>query len=184
MRFFLWILTLFATAIGIAVLARFNPGNVVLFYPPYRVDMSLNFFVVVLVAAFVLLLTIVNAVRATMALPRRVAEYRAMRQLRESGRALHDALRSYLEGRFGRAEKSAARAAASLTPSAAIRACGDCSRARPTACSSVNSPAAAGRTATTRAVRTVTTSFIRLLGLCPFWASRGRRLPDPPYITI
>jgi HemY protein len=113
MRFFLWILTLFATAIGIAVLARFNPGNVVLFYPPYRVDMSLNFFAVVLVLVFVLLLAIVNAVRATMALPRRVAEYRAMRQLRESGRALHDALRSYLEGRFGRAEKSAARAAES-----------------------------------------------------------------------
>ena len=113
MRFFLWILTLFATAIGIAVLARFNPGNVVLFFPPYRIDMSLNFVLIVLAGLFLLLLTIVNAVRATMALPRRVAEYRAMRQLRESGRALHDALRSYLEGRFGRAEKSAARAAES-----------------------------------------------------------------------
>ncbi len=113
MRFFLWILTLFATAIGIAVLARFNPGNVVLFYPPYRIDMSLNFFIVVLAAAFLLLLTIVTALRATMALPQRVAEYRAMRQLRESGRALQDALRAYLEGRYGRAEKSAARAAQS-----------------------------------------------------------------------
>ncbi len=111
MRFFLWILTLFATAIGVAVLARFNPGNVVLFYPPYRIDVSLNFFLLALAAAFLLLLTIVNAVRATMALPRRVAEYRATRQLRESSRALQDALRSYLEGRYGRAEKSAARAA-------------------------------------------------------------------------
>lgn len=113
MRFFLWILMLFAAAIGIAVLTRFNQGNVVLFYPPYRVDVSLNFFILVLVAAFMLLLTIVNAVRATMALPRRVAEYRATRQVRESGRALQDALRSYLEGRFGRAEKSATRAAES-----------------------------------------------------------------------
>ncbi len=111
MRFILWILTLFASAIGIAVLARFNPGNVVLFYPPYRIDLSLNFFIVLLVAAFLLLLAIVSAVRSTMALPRRVAEYRAMRQQRESVRALFDALRSYLEGRFGRAEKSAARAA-------------------------------------------------------------------------
>lgn len=110
MRFFLWILTLFAAAIGIAVLARFNPGNVVLFYPPYRIDVSLNFFVLVLVAAFALLLAIVTTMRATMALPRRVAEYRATRQMRESSRALQDALRSYLEGRFGRAEKSAARA--------------------------------------------------------------------------
>ena len=113
MRFVLWILTLFATAIGIAVLARFNPGNVVLFFPPYRIDLSLNFVVLALAAAFLLLLTIVNAVRATMALPRRVAEYRATRQLRESSRALQDALRCYLEGRFGRAEKSASRASES-----------------------------------------------------------------------
>ena len=49
MRFFLWLLTLFAAAIGLALLARFNPANVVLFYPPYRVDISLNFFLVMLV---------------------------------------------------------------------------------------------------------------------------------------
>lgn len=113
MRFFLWLLGLFAAAIGLAVLARFNPGNVVLFYPPYRVDFSLNFFIVMLVASFVLLLLVVNTVRATIALPRRVEQYRATRQLRESGRALQEALRAYLEGRFGRAEKAATRAAES-----------------------------------------------------------------------
>ena len=110
MRFFIWPLILFASAIGLAVLARFNPGNVVLFYPPYRIDVSLNFFIIVLVAAFVLLLAIVTAVRATLAMPRRVEEYRAARQLRESGRALNEALQSFLEGRFGRAEKLAERA--------------------------------------------------------------------------
>ena len=109
-RFFLWLVGLFTAAIGLAVLARFNPGNVVLFYPPYRIDVSLNFFIVALVAGFVLLLLIVNTVRATMALPRRVEEYRSMRQLRESGRALQDALRAYLEGRYGRVEKSARKA--------------------------------------------------------------------------
>jgi HemY protein len=36
MRVFLWLVALMAAAIGIAVTARFNPGNVVLFYPPYR----------------------------------------------------------------------------------------------------------------------------------------------------
>lgn len=113
MRFFIWLLILFASAIGLAVLARFNPGNVVLFYPPYRVDLSLNFFVVLLATAFVLLLMIVAAVRATLAMPRRVEQYRATRQLRESGRALHEALQSYLEGRFGRAEKLAERASSS-----------------------------------------------------------------------
>lgn len=110
-RLFIWLVGLFAAAIGLAVLARFNPGNVVLFYPPYRVDVSLNFFIIALAAGFVLLLLIVNTVRATMALPRRVEEYRAMRQLRESGRALQEALRAYLEGRYTRVEKSARKAA-------------------------------------------------------------------------
>ena len=114
MRFFLWILTLFATAIGLAVLARFNPGNVVLFYPPYRVDVSLNFFIIVAVVLFALMFVIVSTVRSTLAMPRRVEQYRATRQLRESGRALQEALKAYLEGRFGRAEKSATRA--SLAP--------------------------------------------------------------------
>ncbi|MEY4207417.1 MAG: hypothetical protein RLZZ20_569 [Pseudomonadota bacterium] len=110
MRFFIWLLILFASAIGLAVLARFNPGNVVLFYPPYRVDLSLNFFVVLLVAVFALLLAIVTAIRATLAMPRRVEQYRATRQLRESGRALNESLQSFLEGRFGRSEKLAERA--------------------------------------------------------------------------
>ena len=52
MRILLWLLTLFASAIGLAVLARFNPGNVVLFYPPYRVDLSLNFFLAAVVLYF------------------------------------------------------------------------------------------------------------------------------------
>ncbi|NDC09309.1 MAG: heme biosynthesis protein HemY [Oxalobacteraceae bacterium] len=112
-RFFLWLVGLFASAIGLALLARFNPGNVVLFYPPHRIDISLNFFIVILLLSFLLLLLIVNTVRATMALPRRVEQYRAMRQLRESGRALKEALRAYFEGRFGRVEKSARKAAQS-----------------------------------------------------------------------
>lgn len=120
MRFFIWLLILFASAIGLAVLARFNPGNVVLFYPPYRVDLSLNFFVVLLVAVFVLLLAIVTAIRATLAMPRRVEQYRATRQLRESGRALNESLQSFLEGRFGRSEKLAERAL--LSPDHAGRA--------------------------------------------------------------
>ena len=114
MRFFLWILTLFAAAIGLEVLARFNPGNVVFFYPPYRVDLSLNFFTIAMVALFALMFVIISTVRTTLAMPARVERYRAARQLRESGRALQEALKAYLEGRFGRAEKSATRA--SLAP--------------------------------------------------------------------
>lgn len=103
-------MTLFAAAIGLAVLARFNPGNVVLFYPPYRVDLSLNFFLFLLTTGFALLFFLINTVRLTMDMPGRVSQYRLEKRQRESGRALLDALKAYLEGRYGQAEKSAARA--------------------------------------------------------------------------
>jgi HemY protein len=110
MRFFLWLLALFATAIGLAVLARYNAGNVVLFYPPYRVDLSLNFFLLLAVLLFVSLFSLLNALRVAQRMPRRVAEYRRERREREGNKALRDALRALFEGRFGHSEKAAMRA--------------------------------------------------------------------------
>ena len=76
MRIFLWLVALMAAAIGIAVTARFNPGNVVLLYPPHRIDLSLNLFCVLLALLFVLLYVVIRAVRATVKMPRKVAAYR------------------------------------------------------------------------------------------------------------
>ncbi len=111
MRVFLWLVALMAAAIGIAVTARFNPGNVVLFYPPYRVDLSLNFFVVLAVALFAVLYLLVSALRATLAMPTKVAAYRQQKRERDGNKGLRDALKALFEGRFGHAEKAAARAA-------------------------------------------------------------------------
>jgi HemY protein len=111
MRFFLWLLVLFATAIGLAVAARFNPGNVVLFYPPYRVDLSLNFFLLLLALLFIVTYVLLKAVRATQKMPARVVQYRKEKREREGNRALRDALKGLFEGRFGHSEKAAMRAA-------------------------------------------------------------------------
>lgn len=111
MRVFIWLLVMMASAIGIAVTARFNPGNVVLFYPPYRVDLSLNFFMVLLVAAFMLVYFLVRAFNATMSMPARVAAYRQNKRERDGNKGLRDALKALFEGRFGHAEKAALRAA-------------------------------------------------------------------------
>jgi HemY protein len=110
MRLFLWLLTLCAAAIGLAVTARFNPGNVVLFYPPYRVDMSLNFFLVLAVLTFIVVTIILGAIRSTKEMPGKVAQYRREKREREGNRALRDALKALFEGRFGHAEKAARRA--------------------------------------------------------------------------
>jgi HemY protein len=111
MRIFLWIVALMAAAIGIAVTARFNPGNVVLFYPPHRIDLSLNFFCVLLLALFVLLYLVIRAVRATVKMPRKVAAYRQHKRERDGNKGLREALKALFEGRFGHAEKAALRAA-------------------------------------------------------------------------
>ena len=100
-----------AAAIGIAVTARFNPGNVVFFYPPHRIDLSLNLFVVLAFLLFLVLYGLVRAVRATLDMPERVAEYRFRKREREANRGLREALKALFEGRFGHAEKAAMRAA-------------------------------------------------------------------------
>ncbi|MDB5797506.1 MAG: heme biosynthesis protein HemY [Paucimonas sp.] len=112
MRIFLWLLGLFAAAIGLAVLARFNAGNVVFFYPPWRVDLSLNLFVVLAALLFMTLFGILRALRTAQLLPQKVAQYRRDRADREANRALREALKALFEGRFGQAEKAASRACA------------------------------------------------------------------------
>ncbi len=110
MRLFIRLLILFALAVGLAVGARFNPGNVVLFYPPYRIDLSLNFFLFLTLVLFVLAYLLVRTIVTTQNMPRKVAEYRQNKRERDSNKALREGLKALFEGRFGRAEKAANRA--------------------------------------------------------------------------
>jgi HemY protein len=110
MRLLIRLVILFALAVGLAVGARFNPGNVVLFYPPYRIDLSLNFFLFLVLVLFVLLYLLVRTIVTTQNMPRKVVAYRQSKRERESNKALKDALKALFEGRFGHAEKAANRA--------------------------------------------------------------------------
>jgi len=101
---------LLATAIGLAVTTRFNPGNVVLFYPPYRIDLSLNFFILLAALVFYVLYCLIDALRSTREMPGKVASYRREKREREGNQAFREALKALFEGRFGHAEKAARRA--------------------------------------------------------------------------
>ena len=50
MRAALWLLALFGVAVAAALFAGNNQGTVTLYWPPYRVDLSLNLVVLLLVA--------------------------------------------------------------------------------------------------------------------------------------
>jgi HemY protein len=66
---------------------------------------------VLAVLLFAVLFAMLNALRSTQKMPQRVAAYRREKREREGNRALRDALKALFEGRFGHAEKAAARAA-------------------------------------------------------------------------
>jgi HemY protein len=106
-RALFWCVVLFAAAVALALLAQYNQGSVVLVFPPWRVDVSLNFFITALVALFILLYAALRVVAITLNFPGKVRQYRERRERETAYHALKLALQAYLEGRFGRAEKFA-----------------------------------------------------------------------------
>jgi HemY protein len=80
---------------------------VTLFWPPYRVDLSLNLMLLVLVAAFALLHFALKALSVVASLPRQARRWRAQQKERAMYAALMDALAHLLAGRFIRASRSA-----------------------------------------------------------------------------
>ncbi len=109
MRALIWLLGLFAAAVGVMLAAR-NPGYVQFAYPPYKIEMSLTLFVFSMVAAFVLVYTLVRLTIATLHLPQYVRTYREERATNKGRAAMMEALKAYFEGRFAVAEKAAVRA--------------------------------------------------------------------------
>jgi HemY protein len=108
MRALFWLLAVFAAAVAIAVAGRFGEGYVLLVYPPWRVETSLLFAVLVLVAGFLLGYAVVRVVGSTLDMPARVREYRQGRRRLQAQGALSTALQCYYEGRYARAEREAA----------------------------------------------------------------------------
>ena len=107
MRAALWLLALFGIAVAIALFAGNNQGTVTLFWPPWRVDLSLNLVLVLLFAAFVFLHAVLRALSALFDLPRQAMRWRGQQKERAMHASLLDAMSHLLAGRFIRARKSA-----------------------------------------------------------------------------
>src|ERR1700761_3795949 len=107
MRFFLIVVVLFAAAVGLALVLSADPGNVVVFYPPYRIDFSLNLFLLIELALFIVAYGLIRLARGTGQMPQRVASYRQRQSEKRASRALRAALQAHFEGRYGHAEREA-----------------------------------------------------------------------------
>jgi HemY protein len=107
MRAALWLLALFGIAVALALFAGNNQGTVTLFWPPYRVDLSLNLVLLLLLAGFLLLHAALGALAALFDLPRQALRWRTQQKERSMYGALMDALAHMVAGRFIRARKAA-----------------------------------------------------------------------------
>ncbi|WP_353235187.1 heme biosynthesis HemY N-terminal domain-containing protein [Diaphorobacter ruginosibacter] len=107
MRAALWLLALFGVAVAVALFAGNNQGTVTLFWPPYRVDLSLNAILVLLLGSFAVLYAALRGTAALLELPHRARRWRLQQKERAMHASLLDAMSQLLAGRFLRARKAA-----------------------------------------------------------------------------
>ena len=107
MRGALWLLSLFAIAVAVALFAGDNQGTVTLFWPPYRLDLSLNLVLLMMALLFVTLHLALRSLAALFAMPGHARRWRIQHQERSVYAALLDALSNLVAGRFIRARKAA-----------------------------------------------------------------------------
>jgi HemY protein len=107
MRLALWLLALFGVAVASALFAGTNPGTVTLFWPPYRVDLSLNLVIVLLSVFFLTLYLALRALSGLLSLPSQARRWRVQHIERSLYMGLLDAMAHLTAGRFIRARKAA-----------------------------------------------------------------------------
>ena len=112
MRSIIWLVLLFALAVVAATTLGSNDGLVTFYWTGWRLDMSLNLFLIALIVTCFVLVTTLQGVRSLVGLPRRAREWRVARRDRTAQAALRDALAQYFGGRYSRAHKAAQRALA------------------------------------------------------------------------
>ena len=112
MRLTIWFVLLFCVAVVAATTLGANDGLASFYWGAWRLDVSLNLFLILLLGTCFGLVGVIQGTNALIGLPRRAREWRVARRDRTGQAALRDALAQYFGGRYTRAQKSAQRALA------------------------------------------------------------------------
>ena len=107
MRAVLWIIAIFALAAGLSLVAEHSTGTVLVSFSQYRIQLSLNLVLCMLVLGFMLGYLLVRLVMRTMRVPKAIGRYRDKRRRTIAERKLHESLRAFMEGRYAQALKLA-----------------------------------------------------------------------------
>ncbi len=109
-KWLIWGLGLGTLAVVIADLMARNDGYALVVLSDWRVEMSLNFLVLAIIATLVAGAVLLKLIQGALHLPASLLRFRALRRQRKGEQAFLSALRLLLEGRFEMAIKSAERA--------------------------------------------------------------------------
>ncbi len=141
-KWLLWGLLLATLAVVVAELMQSNDGYAIVALGAWRIEMSLNFMALVLLATLLLGALLLKLLNGLLQIPGRVARFRVLRRERRGQQAFLAALRLLMEGQFEPAIKSAERARksgfasgyADLIAARAAQGLGDPDRSAVSAC--------------------------------------------------
>ncbi|AKH37951.1 MULTISPECIES: heme biosynthesis protein HemY [Nitrosomonas] len=101
MKLVLWVLALFAAAVAVVIAAQYNNGSVLIIVPPYKIELTINIFIISLIAAFFIFYLLVRLIARILGLKRHLHH----KKIRESMLA---AVKTFFEEHYDKAEKAAA----------------------------------------------------------------------------
>lgn len=109
MRGVVWLTLLFGAAVVAALTLGRNDGLVSLFWGGWRVDLSLNLFLLLMVATCLLLFLALHALRSLITLPVKAKAWRQAQREKGAQQLLREALVHLWGGRYARAQRSVQR---------------------------------------------------------------------------
>ena len=110
MRGIIWLVLLFVVAVVAATTLGRNDGLVSIYFGNWRTDLSLNLFVLLVLAACAVLMAAARSINSLISLPTRAREWRQLRRERAAHAALRESLAEYFAARYSRAHRAAQRA--------------------------------------------------------------------------
>ena len=112
MRVLVWVIGLFALAVGLTVTAHYNGGYVLVVLPTHRIELSANLAIILLLIAFAAFYALARMLLLAMDMPFKARQFRRDQDRTRARRVFQDALKAYFEGRHGRSERAAKEALA------------------------------------------------------------------------
>ncbi|XXQ69342.1 heme biosynthesis HemY N-terminal domain-containing protein [Neisseriaceae bacterium B1] len=109
MKQLIWIIVLFAIAIGLAMAAKTYSGNVFIVVEHYLLRINLHLFVIGLIASVFMLYLLIKLLVGVLATPERMSRFGKNRKSNKAAEALNAAGLAYFEGRYQEAEQAAAK---------------------------------------------------------------------------